>query len=144
MSLQPEYGTRLIRERIAEEPLPPYRFVKQGTTEVDLKVCTAGVSAEGVTLEPEEMTMPGEDGFPVKRVGFNTGEMPEVQRTGIAFIELGDTVVAGQKLASDSTGRGIPQVVGTTPLKADPVGNGEAVDGGDEGDFVRIDLDRRG
>ena len=144
MGLQPEYGEKILREMFMDEDCEFYRFIKQGSDDTHAARGTLGASAIGVTLKPEEQTTMV-DGFPVKRTKWLEGETPEGQRTGIAFIELGNTVLAGQKLQSDATGRGIPTTMGTTPSSVELEGvNGEAVEGGHVGDFIRIDLDRRG
>ena len=144
MGYQPEYGERLVRERFAEETLPYYRIIKQGTTETKVKLGTVGCKPIGVTLESQEWGRPDGSGGIVKRTGYVAKEIPEAQATGIAFVELGETVTQGELCVSDSTGRGIAGDLGDTVLTADLSSvAGTFLEGGDLGDIVRVDLDRR-
>jgi len=144
MGYQPEYGERLVRERFAEETIPYYRIIKQGTTETKVKLGTVGCKPIGVTLESQEWGRPDGSGGIVKRTGYVANDIPEAQATGIAFVELGETVTQGELCVSDSTGRGIAGDLGDTVLTADLSSvAGTFLEGGDLGDIVRIDLDRR-
>lgn len=143
MGFQPEYGMRLIREKFAEGAIPYYRFIKEGTDETQVKLCTEDERPIAVTLCAEEWGMPDGAGGMVKRTGFADKEIPEAQMTGITFIELGDKVVQGLA-KSDSTGRAVQATVSATALGAEleAIG-GYILEGGEVGDIVRIDLDRR-
>jgi hypothetical protein len=144
MGFQPEYGQRLIRERFAEELLPYYRIIKQGTTEKKVKLGTVGCKPIAVTLASEEMFMPTSTGGQIPRTGYQANEIPEAQATGIAFVELGETVTQGELCVSDSTGRGIAGELSPTMLLSElEAVAGTFMEGGDVGDIVRLDLDRR-
>lgn len=146
MGYQPEYGHRLIRERFVEtgETIPYYRIIKQGTTETKVKLGTLGCRPLAISIPSEEAFMPNGSGGIVPRTGYVAGEIPEAQMTGIAFVELAETVSQGELCGSSANGRGIAVELSLTGMNTE-IGTvaGTFLEGGDAGDIVRVDMDRR-
>ena len=139
MGYQPSYGERLYRENYAEAEIHFYRFVKRGTGAKKLLQGTASCTPLGITIASEEG--PTAVGTPDS---YAANTIPEVQRNGLTYIELGETVAAETLVKSDSVGRAVAASLPTTIATADAATvGGTILDGGDVGDIVRIDMDRR-
>jgi hypothetical protein len=146
MGFQPEYGLRLIRERYVDtgETIPYYRIIQQSTTETKVKLGTVGCRPIAVSIPSEEAFMPNGSGGIIPRTGYVAGEIPEAQMTGIAFVELAETVTQGELCGSSANGRGIAVDLSLSSQNTElSKVAGAFLEGGDAGDIVRIDLDRR-
>jgi len=139
MGYQPSYGERIYREHYAEEEIHFYRIVKKGTSANLLKQGTADCTPVGITISSElgPTTVGTVDSFAADTI-------PEVQRNGLTYIELGETVAADTLVKSDSVGRGVDGSLPTSVTPADlAMVAGTILEGGDVGDIVRIDMDRK-
>lgn len=112
----------LTKNYAAGAAINPCRFVKMGSSDYNVIQATDGSAA---ILGASE------------QIAAASGERVDVVRSGLAYVELGDTVTRGQHLTSDSVGRAIPAViVAGTALNT----GGQAEISGVAGDIIPVML----
>jgi hypothetical protein len=111
----------------------------------------------GVTIPDIQDFAPTPEGGTIKKKGYFKNEYPDILHTGVGFVELAEKIEAGSQVTSGDEGKAIkyvpPELKSRDPADiqsfvygvrdAHLVIAGTVPDGGDAGDIVRIDLDRR-
>ncbi|MDH7506208.1 MAG: hypothetical protein QHH15_00270 [Candidatus Thermoplasmatota archaeon] len=142
MGYQPEGNvTRLPRERVASEELPYYRIIKQSATEEQVSLCDAGEEPLGVTVpSTDQYRWDDTNKAMVLRGSYIANEYPEAVIEGIAYVELGETVVAGERCIPGASGVGMAGEAELTALTAGELATtlGIFMDGGNAEDIVRV------
>lgn len=110
MGFQPFNGHEIAIKLVADVAIPPYRIVKfKPTDATKVTLATAGSVPLAVSVPPEEAFMPDGSGGIVPRTGWNIGETPLLYDSGTVYVELGETVTAGQKCVPGASGKGYAQ-----------------------------------
>lgn len=92
-----------IKSYVAGAAVNPCRFVKAGAADNAVIQAVSGAAAIfGVT---EQVVGTGTSNVAA------SGDMVDVIKDGLAYLELGDTVTRGQYLTADSVGRGVPATI---------------------------------
>lgn len=145
MGFQPEGNVeRLTRERFAGEDLPFYRIIKQSAeAENEVLLCDADEMPIAVTIpSTDQYRWDATAGAMVLREEYKEGEIPEAVTEGIAYVELGETVVAGEICVPGANGVGMAYADALSSLTAAELATkvGVYIDGGDSEDLVRVKL----
>lgn len=140
MGFQPEYGNKLSRTRVAAEELHYYRIIKEGATEGKVAIATEGDTPLAIVTPSNEAFYPGTS---TKRDSFLTGEFPDANVDGVAYVELGESVDVDELCVSDNVGRGVAGAEPFTDPDSIRTAIGRFMDSGDEGDKVRVNMNRR-
>lgn len=108
-------GSGLTRTAVAYNQIPPSRFVKNFTTQVNgVLIADANAAVEGISQQAARTApIPG-----ASTLAADTGESLSVYTAGCECqLEAGAVIVAGDYLKSDSVGRGVPSLTTGTVLQ---------------------------